>query len=809
MNSEYSPNKQLPETVEPTASADLPKIEIRRYGEFTEHSEKVADLCQLSSPTAWRNADSRSRRAKPKITPLIVYIAAALMTDLAIFYLLTSFLPRLAGELFFGAAIGFVFGQIGFFTLVAGLGSMRWIRGYLIGMLLTFAGYFCLFGGSQFTTQMISPSISDSFWSIAVIPLAILATSTPFWISRLLVGWHLTRREADLPRLQFSINDYLTMTAVIGSLILFARVPQTYWQFPSAYYWPVVASVSIGFAILGLVIYFPAAMLSMAFKSRTRTLVAQFCFLSGLCLLVFLLNLVSYISFRDLLPIFISVASGCATMFLGTIALRGSGFRLARAGKRTQADAANREQNAAHNESPWSDQEFAKEESTKAASDQDAKLHETPDPPKTQLGFWDSNRGARICAATILAVATVGSFSNYALHRQRMAKIGALSNRASAIYMDGGTIEADSRTQSITNVVLPPSAGESDLLSITSTPSVTYLDISKCNIGDSSIETIIGLGPIMELDISGTKFTANGILQLLRSLPLGRLKMADMNIPKQQLVSLLQNPEFRSLMHLDISDNGLRSTDLDLLWRNLPWTISIRGCGLNDAELSRLIKQRSPNELDVRNNRLTGAFLSSMTSIQKLELDDNPLVDASFAAVAGKLSVRQLSIGNSQLTTGIFAILPRISVRELTLSDGAFDESSLTNIPGSYSKLSLKGKRYTGTCLGAFGAGTYQIDLSRSGVTLEGLRTLAGRSVSILDLSETEIGDDALPVLGQIGSLFQLDLSHTNITADGLCRGDLSNVSEVTVAWGQFSADEILRISRIVKLRFAGDTGWP
>ncbi|MEM8736505.1 MAG: leucine-rich repeat domain-containing protein, partial [Planctomycetota bacterium] len=655
----------------------------RRYGDvngevYSEHMTNLAlGETRVSGGVIFFGAKPKKR----KLTLLIVYIIATLILDLIIFQLLINSAPRFAGEFLIGAAIGTVFGQIGFASLVAGLGSIRWIRGYLIGILLTFAGFVCLFGGAQLASQRVSTPITDSFWSIAVLPLGVLATSASFALSRLFVGWHLTRRETDLPRLQFSINDYLTMTAVIGSLILFARVPQNYWQFPSVYYWPTVASVSASFAGLGLIIFFPAAILSLVFKSPLRTLIAQMGFALGLCLFASLWASMPYVSIRNLLPGFVSILCGCGTIFLGTIALRASGFRLARACKPsgvTGAVAKETRQSDVANESPWSDVE---EEGYIAQTASPGEPLLEKDTKHPSLGFWDSNRGARICAAAIFGVATIGSFSTYALHRQRMSKIGALSEQAETVYASGGTIEADSRSQSITKVILPPSTGASDLLNITSSPSLTYLDISGCDIGDESIDAIIGLGPIVDLNISGTKFSASGVLELVRALPLGRLYIAEMSIPKQQFVSLLQNREMMMLMNLDISDSGLSYADLDPIWRDLPMGLAVRGCGLTDAQLSKLLKKRVPRgEFDLGDNQLTGTFLPMLGNMQDLNLENNPLVDASFnAAAGGRFSVRRLSLGKSQLTTGVFASLPKLSVAELALSDGAFDEEDLTN----------------------------------------------------------------------------------------------------------------------------------
>ncbi|MFK7738564.1 MAG: hypothetical protein AB8B50_21245 [Pirellulaceae bacterium] len=762
--------------------------------------------------------------------PIVVYLLLLFGLDFVLVPMIVNSVATGAGRawLFLTFLLGTVCGQAAFLAMLAGFGWLRWIRGFTVGSLFACLGFFLLITG-QLTQDSIGVGgleFGYAFWSILLIPTILLISTVPYLIARFVAGWHITRRSTDPQRVQFSINDYFIVTAVVGALIYMSRVPQVVWEISSFMYWPVVASSSITFAFLG-VLAFPASLVGMMIREQRRALIGQLIFTAVVCFIAAGLTIASTAAFgpapEAVMAAIAVPLSACVTFFIGCWVLKASGYRFARAAKTVPAlasaagvtdpslaperSAAEAQSMAATNigsdPSPWSEPANAEVPELGVAQ------QVSSDKETEQSGFWDSNRGARLCAGLIFAFAVVGSLLTYGLQLRRDALLVEINGFARSIYEEGGVVQASN--YEVTLVKLPPSADDSTVAKLLRYRGIDALDLSDTQVTDACVATLRQFPKLARLNVSRSQLTPDGVAPLL-DLALTELKIAGLQGSKERWCELLKNNS--SIFALDISDLGLTFSELEPLFDALPSQLAIRGCQLTDAELIRLLEPSrlgSYLSLDVGDNELDGSCLSAKElagfSLEELRLQGNPLLDAELqkAATSG-VAINNLYLGDDSLTDAAIPDVLALCSYGLHLENGTISESGVASSKlAGLQTLALNGTDFSGLGFEDAIARGLTVLLRGSGVKDSDLAEVLSAAWVSLDLSDTSVTDAALDALTGSSMIFDVDLSRTDVTAGGLSDSDWRNVKVLKIAWGQFTSEELKRIRKLTPAQLEGD----
>ena len=139
-----------------------------------------------------------------------------------------------------------------------------------------------------------------------------------------------------------------------------------------------------------------------------------------------------------------------------------------------------------------------------------------------------------------------------------------------------------------------------------------------------------------------------------------------------------------------------------------------------------------------------------------------------------------------------------VGIVGLRLGDGKITEGGLNvlGVSGLYT-LALNSRQFTGICFKRWWPDISTLDLSGSAINdplVAHLKNLP--NLRLLFLAHTDLTDRALPHLAKLSSVSYIDLSGTRITADGLARADLQQLTELGLDVGQFSADDLQRLKQ-------------
>ena len=756
---------------------------------------------------------SPKERSKPEKAPkiyVIGYIVACLFFDLFAFpfweLCFAGSKIRFIMAATAGMILGCVAGQMGFVSVLAGLGSIRWICGFTRACTMSLVAY-ATWLGSVIAYTWANPSyigddIEPIMWLTCLVPVLLFCLGFPFALLRLATGSYVTSHTTDRARIPFSINDFFITTMVVATLAYLVSSPQFLIEFGDSY-WMVAGIVSLALAGLSLFCFLPIFLVSQKIGFASVRVIS---YLAGAMITLVTLNLILHftgaLTGADVLGMaFTGVFVAAFNYCIGLEAMRASGFRLARiakgnsvrSGKAAASESSESKPQEEREASPWDESEEEKEQ-------------------VEQESFWDSQRAAYLCAALVFSIAVTVAAVKFGIELRQRWRLQAL-NELGAMYLEQGgeIILNDDR---IIGAKLGHKGTNRQLQELAKLltrepayPQMFQLDLSGSQVDDDAIGTIKEFGNLRRLDLSNTQITDSGVQQLMEECDyLDHLNLSGIALSHTTVVQLFRDRGVFDF--LDLSDTGLVIQQISRFpagW--FPDGLGLRNMGLTDKELVEFLESKFIPELDLRNNKLTGEFLAAEPwRYDRLRLGGNPLQDSEIASAANAgARVDILELGEDSLSERCIPDLVEMVHYEISLEDGSFSEAVvIDNAREFYSlitSLNLHGKQYTGRALGAIehSAKNLLVDMSHSGVTAETLQVVEHSNTETLDLSHTKIDDRAVPVLS-IMEVFEMNLSHTALTTEGICEGDWSKVGRLIVAPGQFTFAELEQIRQVVEI---------
>ncbi len=739
---------------------------------------------------------SRESKQGGSAWPVLLFWSTLLVGDLLAFPAIASInqnFPAVTPDLAMILFAGCITGQMACMIVVAGWGTRHWLYGLCTASLLGAIAYCLLITGQSWQYQFFFDN--NGLALIFAVPLFFLIAAAPFFAFRFLKGWHLARHSPAAWSTQQGVGEIFVAMVVVGSFLFFARASTVVSDLRDNTFWATMGTVGLTVGLYSLLIVLPAALIAWQIKQRSMYWGAVLIFLASAIALWEFVSVrywgsASITTVNGMVSVigFIFVPAG--VFFTGMWTLRLYGVELyATSRRRTVASREAQTATLPATDGPWND----------------APSLETK-PDRKRIG-----RGPRRLAVALFLLAIIGSIYVQAVDGQRR-DAELQNNRLGAdIAGSGGTITVSARR--VTALKLGPDSDDATLRRFTYLKDLNSLDLSGTKITDASFATIRGFTALRELDLSYTNISVQALSNYLATSTVDSLNLAGTKIKAKDMLEFFGVVQALRLSTLDLSYMGWTLDELKQLAPFFSPTLSLRGYGLTDQQLLELFADVDNQvfSIDLSDNQLTVSFLASFAPEQRLVLGKNPIDDATFSSALSSriLTARELSLSNTQLTDASLAVIKsRTAVDTLCLGAGKFTEQGLQDASlNSINKIQLNAQSFTGESLNATRANTYwqSVDLSNSGVSDASLKTIAKLMISSLDLSDTQLTDEALAILADSPLQNEVDLSNTKITAEGLMRGDLKGYQRVVVAAGQFSDEAVTKLRRILRLDVGGE----
>lgn len=249
-------------------------------------------------------------------------------------------------------------------------------------------------------------------------------------------------------------------------------------------------------------------------------------------------------------------------------------------------------------------------------------------------------------------------------------------------------------------------------------------------------------GNVVAVNLSATWVNDTEILELAALPKLERLDLSHTRISDEGLLNLRPARQIRDLNLLyaeQITDLGLTAIKN---WTNLK-TLNVRGTRISDPTLAIISKLIQLESLDIANTGVTEAGLDSLVPLTKL---------------------KQLSIGRSRFSDSAMAVLRLLNTLEyLDLSGprgvARNQRTESSSVPEALVRAISELKELR------------TLKLGHNQISAEELRTFAASlsKVEKLGLEEcSRVDDQALKVLAEWKSLKYLDIQETKVTPDGV-----------------------------------------
>ena len=209
--------------------------------------------------------------------------------------------------------------------------------------------------------------------------------------------------------------------------------------------------------------------------------------------------------------------------------------------------------------------------------------------------------------------------------------------------------------------------------------------------------------------------------------------------------------------------------------------LSIEGAALSDAGLSHLRRLRTlkdvtllrPDVSKVTEDGLAG--LASLVNLEELHLGVPDGYDGALIHLAALHKLSKLHLAGGSVTDSAVAPLAGLrNLKELDLSFTDVTDVGLNHV-GRLARLTAlnlahaDGVNDAGVAALANLTNTVRLDLEHTGVTAQGLEHLTRLGqLKVLDVSETSIGDEAIPTLVRFVGLEDLNVRDTRVTSRGL-----------------------------------------
>jgi internalin A len=246
---------------------------------------------------------------------------------------------------------------------------------------------------------------------------------------------------------------------------------------------------------------------------------------------------------------------------------------------------------------------------------------------------------------------------------------------------------------------------------------INGVDLKTSWVTDSDLPNVAALPALNRLDLSMTRITDRGLLELK---PLSNL--TDVNLYYSETVT----------------DQGLAVLKS---WKHIT-RLNLRGTKITDSTL---------------------ALLNGLTALEALDIGFAQVTDSGLAQLTALSNLKELSIGGNKLTdAGLQALRQMPAITSLDLSGSQRTDSGLWSV-----SLTESGLETIATL-----RELQHLRLNSIGISPRGLEKLRGLTkLSRLDLQScSRINDDAMPILASLPALRIVDVSAAAMTDAGIAK---------------------------------------
>lgn len=155
------------------------------------------------------------------------------------------------------------------------------------------------------------------------------------------------------------------------------------------------------------------------------------------------------------------------------------------------------------------------------------------------------------------------------------------------------------------------------LLEVAKIGTLTHLNLAGCNVTDRGIVLLRSLQELSELNLSATKITDSSINELAESSNLKRLSLANTNVTVSCLDALSKLP----LSRLNLDSTAISAAGVAKHFTNKELTkLSLQGSNTVDADLPALVKAvPKVSSLVLSNTKITDRGLTYLEALKELE----------------------------------------------------------------------------------------------------------------------------------------------------------------------------------------------
>ncbi len=256
---------------------------------------------------------------------------------------------------------------------------------------------------------------------------------------------------------------------------------------------------------------------------------------------------------------------------------------------------------------------------------------------------------------------------------------------------------------------------------------------------------------------------------------------------------------------LDLSQLDLTDAELQSIHSPRVHGYLLRDNRLTDAGIAELLDNwPTLSVLDVSGNSIDGSFLlktKRSVSIDKLILQRMPITDNNIAGFSKvQHEIRELILSDTDVTRAVLPVLAADpNLLRLDIGNGRICDADLAKLgQNSLAEIRLSGQQFTGNALRHFSPPSV-LSLKGSSVSNQDF-DLAGLFLSGLDISNTDLGDEVFDEVLVSSPYGYVNLSNTQISAEGLAKWEHPHELTVRLAIDQFPPDVLAKLRRKCKI---------
>lgn len=275
-------------------------------------------------------------------------------------------------------------------------------------------------------------------------------------------------------------------------------------------------------------------------------------------------------------------------------------------------------------------------------------------------------------------------------------------------------------------------------------PEVGYvLDLRRAGVDDSHLKQLAGLKNVFALGLAETRITDSGLWHLRSYTNLEHLDVSGDFVTDNALVSL---KAMKNLRQLDLSNTRV-----------------------TDAGMKTIAQFPALRALRLRGTEVTGSGLADLASLESLEALTIELKAEGIGGLAELVGLTTLNISGSDLGNDDMDVVGQLTkVRVLGLADLPIDDEGLAKLHElDLQSLAIAGTQVRGYSLSGF-TNLESLDASWTPIDDQGLDSLVTEKLTLLNLYDSAITDNAIPAIIRQSQLVELGLGRTAITNAGI-----------------------------------------